>query len=125
MGWLHPKDERCDHEGFTVAYVPRDWIAKSSASELSSGRPVATVNVDQPRNGPWRELGVRPRDREHVIRGFIYVGAACICGWRSSRVGVFDSRVEWFPCTVETPKPLDYHLHELWQAHAEDVFVAD
>jgi hypothetical protein len=119
MGWLHGHDERGDHEGFVVAYVPRDWVPTLSAIEIGSARLVAIVPHSSISGGPWRELGVHPLDREHVIRGFSLVGAACECGWRSPRRNALGTGAAWAPSYVERSEPLEQSLCKLWREHVE------
>jgi hypothetical protein len=120
MGWTHDRDTRGEHEGFVVAYVPRDWLPTPSAAALGSGRPVALVEYVPGSRGPLRELGVHPLDRDYVIRGFGEVGAACECGWRSPRRNAFGvPGVEWSPNVVERPAQLEEKLERLWAAHVE------
>lgn len=115
MGWLYDRDERCEHEGYVVAYVPRDWIAVASTTELGPSRPAVIVDDAGVSNGPWRELGMHPLDREYVIRGVRHVGAACSCGWRSPR---YAATAEWRESYVERSEVLDEALWRLWRRHA-------
>lgn len=120
MGWLLHKDQRYEHEGYVVAYVPRDWVPTASATALGSGRPVALVEYIPGSRGPWRELGVQPLDHDYVIRGLGFVGAACECGWRSPRRNAFGvTDLEWTPSSVERPSYIEEKLEKLWAAHVE------
>lgn len=118
MGWMHERDEHGHHEGYVVAYVPRDWVPGDAVPELHSGWPVAVVPSAQAADLLVREIGSNPLDRTHAIRGFVWVGAACDCGWRSPRIRAA-ADVEWSPNSVLRPTRLDDALAQLWHAHVE------
>lgn len=118
MGWVHDLDEQGAHEGWVVAYVPRDWVPGDAVPELHSGWPLAIVPSATTADRQVRELGSHPPDRTHAIRGFVWVGAACDCGWRSPRVRAAEG-VEWSPNSVHRSEVLDAALQLLWRAHVE------
>lgn len=117
MGWFHDLDESGKHEGYPVAYVPRDWSPQPTATALHGGRQVAALGPAYARTGaPLRELGTHAVDHVMVVHGLLLVGAACDCGWRSPRVEL-RTPLEWSPSSLERPDELDQRLAALWTAH--------
>ena len=117
MGWFHNLDEHGKHEGYAVAYVPRDWSPQPTATALHGGWPVSALDPVYLRAGPpLRELGTHSVDHVMVVRGILSVGAACDCGWRSPRLEL-RTPVEWSPSSVERPDDLEQRLIALWTAH--------
>jgi len=115
MGWVHDHDTQGQHEGYVVGYVPRDWFPSDVVPELHSGWPLAVVPAAAADDRLVRELGTHPLDRGHAIRGILWVGAACDCGWRSPRHRA--AQVEWFPNMVERSDELDERMRRLWLEH--------
>jgi hypothetical protein len=118
MGWT--TDETGEHEGYVVAYVPRDWTAHPTAIALRGERPVAALDPAYARStAPLRELGTHAVDHMMIVHGLRVVGAACTCGWRSPRQ-LSEPPLEWFPsCLNEPAFDSGSPLVTLWSEHVE------
>jgi hypothetical protein len=112
MGRWHERDERGEHEGYLVGYVPRDWVPTASAAAIGSSRPVAMLEHHGTRI-PLRELGLLAVDREHDVHGICVAGYACACGWRSP-YRELGQPLEWSPCIVHPSEVLDDMLAQKW-----------
>ena len=112
MGRWHERDERGEHEGYVMGYVPRDWVPTASATAIGSSRPVAVLEHHGTRI-PLRELGLLAADREHDVHGICVAGYACACGWRSP-YRELGQPIEWSPCIVHPSEWLDDMLAQKW-----------
>lgn len=121
MGRMHSLDERYEHEGYLVGYVPRDWQPSGGAVAIGSRKPASRL-PDYSAADPLRELGSET-DRKHVIAGVRVVGYACGCGWRAPLVEL-DEPLEWFPATFDRSEELDDQLAVPWSKHVESTFAA-
>lgn len=121
MGWIHDYDSylgRVHSEGWAVGYVPRDWTAVPTVTDLRGGWPVAELDARLARDGLCRELGSHAIDHAVAVKGVLLVGAACDCGWRSPRREL-GTPVEWVPSRVEGSEVLTGQLEARWRAHLE------
>lgn len=112
MGRLHELDERAEHEGYVVGYVPRDWLPTPAATAIGSSRRVAVLEPYSSRR-VLRELGMLAEDRDYDVHGICVVGYACGCGWRSP-YRELGRPFEWSPCIVHSSEWIDDLLAEKW-----------
>jgi hypothetical protein len=112
MGRVHELDERGEHEGHLVGYVPRDWVPAPVATAIGSSRRVAVLERYSSR-GVLRELGLVADDREYDVHGICVIGYACACGWRSP-YRELGTPFEWSPCIVLSSEWLEDLLAQKW-----------
>ena len=105
------QSENGKHEGYVVAYVPRDWQPISAATDISTSRPVAALGI-YGRTMRLRELGTYTGDDEHEIHGICVIGYACSCGWRSPYFEV--TPLEWSPSIVLCSEAVEGLLAKRW-----------
>jgi hypothetical protein len=117
MGRLHARDERCEHEGFTVGYVPRDWQPQP-IDTLGCKRKVAWLEPYTAR-GVLREVGLLEHNLDIEVRGICVIGLGCACGWRSPYYEL-GTQVDWSPCITHAPEWLEDRLSaKWWTPHVE------
>lgn len=123
MGRIHNLDERGEHEGHVVGYVPRHWVPTGNATAIGSSRPVAALErySDQ---GVLRELGMLAPDDTHDIQGICVIGYACACGWRAP-YRELGTPLEWSPSIILCPEWLEDSLaRRWWEPHVHDAVHA-
>jgi hypothetical protein len=126
MGWLWSSEDVPEleglnvglrsHEGYAVAFVPREWWPRKRKDGKVSPSGRAIVRVPRHACGTDRQLGFQ-RDEAFEVRGIRWVAAECDCGWRSDRYDV-GTHVTW-DGIVNLPPHLETWMLGRWREHIQ------